>query len=322
MDVFGRDRFGMSLDDLKGHRQGGNDLIGLGEGRDGCGNGRIGRGEPGNNVGEAAGKIVGDLADIIWPDPEMERPFGPGIFRPAPHALAGMIEPGPLPNLVKRHAGCKIGVGRDQLYRLGRRWHLVIISRSPARPGGQIIFGDLPGRQALSEMLGIGVGVCSQRNRLLGGHGHGAMMTVLAGHIEKCGDDDIGLFTAIGANHTLNDQVVLPAFEGVVTVFREPEIVDGIARAEPEPYDIGIDNLCRFFKLVGANHSKRAAALGTERILAALPARRTADDGTHAEPKAHEGKHGVLLVVRMGAGVKHRDARFQPSQGPVECNQS
>jgi len=34
------------------------------------------------------------------------------------------------------------------------------------------------------------------------------------------------------------------------------------------------------------------------------------------------GLIGVLLVVRMGAGVKHRDARFQPSQGPVECNQS
>ena len=88
--------------------------------------------------------------------------------------------------------------------------------------------------------------------------------------------------------------------------------MDWVARPETEPGDVGIDDLGRFLKLAGPNDTKCAAALGAERVLTALPTGRTTDDGAHPEAEAHEGEHGVLLIIGMGARVKHGHCRFQP----------
>ncbi|KFC67429.1 hypothetical protein FF80_02207 [Devosia sp. LC5] len=248
----------------------------------------------------------------------MQRPCILRLGVPMPHILAGMIGAGELAQSVIAGAcqWVRSGSGNGQRGLWGR--NLIVIGVAATRPGRQVIFAHAPGCQALGEMLGIGCGIGRQGDGGFGGFGHGAVVAMLAGHVEKGRDDDVGAFLAIGADQALDDPVPAPAGEGIGTVFGEAEIMHGIIGTVAEPDHIGIQFAGGFLHFAGAQHAQGAGAFRAERVLAAFAAGGAGNDDAHAHAEPHQGQHAALLVVGMGAGIHHRQRRGQPGEGAVE----
>src|SRR3569623_2964837 len=111
---------------------------------------------------------------------ELQGPTGLRGSLPAAHALAGVVGARPLADLGE---GCTSrGVPASGVDEDGRVWRrdFVVIGAAATGPGGQVVFDDLPRREALGEMLGEGCGIGGEGNRGLDRLGHGAVVTVLS----------------------------------------------------------------------------------------------------------------------------------------------
>jgi hypothetical protein len=215
----------------------------------------------------------------------------------------------------------RLAAGRVHNYcRIGR-WYFVVIGVAAAGPCRQVIFRHLPGAHAFLEMLGESLRVGGKPYRLFGGAGHGAVVAMLAGHVEEGRDDDIGPFAAVGAHQPLDSAHFTPAGKGLVAVLGEAEIMYVVVGAMAEPDDVGIEFARGLFHLARAHHAEHAKALRPERILAAFAARRACHDDAHAEAQTEPGEHAALLVVGMRAGVHHGDGGIQTAECAVKPDQ-
>ena len=160
-----------------------------------------------------------------------------------------------------------------------------------------------------------------KRNRASCSPRHGAVVPVLARHIEKCRDDDIGPLLAIGPHQSFDDALLPPAAEGLVAILGETEIVDHIRRSVAEPAYVGIDDTGGLFEFPRANDTKRAQSFRPQRVLPALAACRTGNDDAHAQFHAEIGEKAVLLIIRMRAGMHDGGGGFQRAQLAVQANE-
>lgn len=101
--------------------------------------------------------------------------------------------------------------------------------------------------------------------------GHGAVMAVLAGHVEKRRDDDIGSFLPVGAHQSFDDPVAPPARQGVRAVLGEAEVVHRIVGPVAEPDDVGIQRPRRLLHLARPHDAERRGPLGADGILPPSP---------------------------------------------------
>ncbi|MND93800.1 hypothetical protein D3C80_859970 [compost metagenome] len=164
--------------------------------------------------------------------------------------------------------------------------------------------------------------ICSKHNGGLGCAGHSPMVAVLSRYVEKSRNDDIRPLFAISSHKALDDTRLTPTGEGRIPVLGKPEVVDRIVRTMPKPGDIRINDPRRLLHLARAQDAESTMSLRSECILPSLATRRAGNDHPHAMFESQKGEQAVLLIVRMGAGIHHRDSRFQPGKLAVEPDQS
>ena len=252
---------------------------------------------------------------------QMQRPAHHRLRPPMPHHLAAVERAGKLPHhVIRRPTGGIIAIGRHA-DRDRRRRHFVVIIVAPARPRRQVIFGHLPHAQPFGEMLGKGIGISRQGQRRFGRFRHGAVMAVLAGHVEESRDHDIGPPLPIGAHQPLDGALLAPARQRIGAGFGKAEIMHRIVWSMPQPGNIGIEHPRRFFHLARAHHAQCAGALGAKRVLSAFAAGRAGNDHPHPHAEPHQRQHAALLIIGMGAGVHHGQGRAETAQRIVQFDQ-
>ena len=252
---------------------------------------------------------------------EVQRPAFRAGVAPSAHALGGVEEARPLADLGIAGAGHGIAAGRRHGDRRLRRRLLVVVGISRPRPCRQVELRHLPGFQPGGDLLGEGRGIGGLVEGGDGGAGHGAVVAVLAGHVEEGDLDDVRTVAAIGFDHAPDDRFLAPARQRVVAVLGEAEIEDAVVRSVADPGNAGIEGARRFLHFARPDRAERAAALRSERVLPAFAAGRAEDHHPHAEPVAERRQQAAVFVVRMGAGVHPGDHRCQPAERPRQAQE-
>ena len=170
----------------------------------------------GKRLRQAAGQLrfrrIGDRTDQMqWPA------VRPSVGDPSPHALRPVEDPRVFLDLGPTPAGhwiLAVGIDRD---RGRRRRRVVVVGVTGAGPGRQIELLDLSRRQVGRAECRIG----RSFDGLVGGLGHGPVMPMLTGNIEKGRTDNIRSFGPDDVNEALEHPIVPPNLASVSTPLLE-----------------------------------------------------------------------------------------------------
>src|SRR5690606_31690923 len=126
------------------------------------------------------------------------------------------------------------------------------------------------------------------------GLGHCSVVTMLAGNIEECRDDDIGAELAIGPNQAVYRALFAPARQSVRARFRKPKVMHRIIGSVPKPSDISVNHAGGLFQLAAAHHAQSSNSLRPQRVLATLTACGAGNDNPRPMLMAQHCQHRTV----------------------------
>ncbi len=144
--------------------------------------------------------------------------------------------------------------------------------------------------------------------------GHGAVVAVLSGDIEKGGAQDVGTFGAHDLDEARHHAVAAPAPHRLVARLGEAEVEDRVVGSLAQPVEAHVQPFCRALHLGGADRAQVAGHRAADVVLSALAAVGAGIGDGKPVAKAQRRQHVRGFVVGMRARLQEAHDRAQRAQ--------